>query len=161
MWSGKTRRRVQPTAPSGTDRRQRSWRQGGSKTAGEEGEVRIMQTPKPTAEVPEGSGAETGPGGAADGRGATLDATAMEVDVAGAGGCHRAEKQKRETVAGWREKSAGKNLWSWRWRGEDQELWSGGKPRGGVSREWEGGRVAKRHHTPRVEALPQGMKPPE
>ena len=68
-----------------------------------------MTTPTPTAEGPEGSGVETGLGGTAASRGATLDATAIEVDAAGAGGCHRAEKQKREKVAGWRENLAGKS----------------------------------------------------
>ena len=66
-------------------------------------------TPAPTAEVPEGSGAETGPGGAAAGEGDTSNATAVEADAVGAGGCHGAEKRERERFVGQQENPAGES----------------------------------------------------
>ena len=71
------------------------------------GEVETM--PTPTAEGPEGSGAEIGPVGAAASRGDTLDTTAVEADAEGEGGRHGEEKRERETVAGRRENPAGKS----------------------------------------------------
>ena len=62
--------------------------------------------PTPTAEVPEGCGTETGPGGAAAGRGATSDVTAVEADTAGSGGRYGAENWERERVAGRKENPA-------------------------------------------------------
>ena len=53
-------------------------------TVGGVGGVRTMQTT--TIEVPEGSGAEDGPGGAAAEGGATSDAISKDADAAGAGG---------------------------------------------------------------------------
>ena len=60
-----------------------------AKTERESGEVGTTLTEM--SEGPEGSGAETRPGSAAAGRGATLDATAAEADAAEAGGSHGME----------------------------------------------------------------------
>ena len=72
-----------------------------------EGEIGMMLTP--TEEESEGSGAEYGPGGAAAGGGATLDATSKNADRSGAGDRHGAGKRERERVVGQQKTPAGKS----------------------------------------------------
>ena len=70
--------------------------EGEAETAGGEGEA--VTTTTLMAEGPEGNGAEKGPGGAAAGGGATLNATAVEADAAGVGGHNGEENRERERV---------------------------------------------------------------
>ena len=62
-----------------------------------------------TTEGLEGSGAETGPGGVAAGGGTTSEVTAVEADVATAGGRYESENWEREKISGQREKPADKS----------------------------------------------------
>ena len=65
--------------------------EGEAETAG--GTEEVEMTPMPTAEAPEGSGADTVPGDASSGGGATSYVTTVEADAAGVGEIYGAEKR--------------------------------------------------------------------
>ena len=113
-----------------------------------------------TAEESEGSGAYGRPGGAAAGRGATLEAASRDADAAGAGagGRHGAGKRERVRVSGWREDPSGESYVVGIREGGTEASGVSKIPRG--DRQGGGGRVESPRvsNTPGVEELPRGDK---
>ena len=103
-----------------------------------------------TAEESEESGAEDGPGGAAAGWGATLDATSEDADAAGAKGRYGAKKREGEKL--WASESSGMGS-----RESCPEA-SGvaESPRGDRQGVGGGIELSMGTHTHRVEELPRG-----